>query len=93
MKGKYNHKNKKEVEASFSTPLFSQFGVETVLTTEEAAEQHRGSIRSRIKLHQKMSEDEVLKKILIPGALESGLSPCIFPLQNGENPLDQKVHL
>jgi hypothetical protein len=87
LKGKYNHSNKKEVEASFSTPLFSQFGTEKTLTPEEAAEQHRGSIRSRIKLHTEMSENEVLKKILIPAAIEYGLEPCIFPLQEGENPL------
>lgn len=90
LKGKYNHQNQKEVEASFSTPLFSKFGTETTLTAEEAALQHRGSIRSRIKLTEKMSENNVLEQILIPGAIEYGLKSNYFPLKDGENPFTRK---
>lgn len=90
LKGKYNHKNKKEVEASFSSPLFSNFGTETVLTPEEAILQHRGVIRSRLKLSKKMSEEDVIEKIFIPAVIDHGLIPYTFPLKTAENPFHRK---
>ena len=90
LKGKYNHTNQREVEASFSTPLFSKFGTETKLSTEEAVLQHRGSIRSRLKLNINMSEKEVLKQVLIPGAIEYGIEPNYFPLFPSQDPFNRK---
>jgi len=86
---KYNHNNGVEVETSFETPLLSSLisslDTLTVITQQEAIDQHRGKIRVRIKFHEKITEEEALEDFIIPSAIEYGLKNS-FPLKSGENP-------
>jgi len=87
---KYNHVNKKDLETNFYSPLYEKLGTVIHLTEEEAREQHRGSIRYRLRLKEEISEQDALEKVFIPASIYHGLKPGNFPLKNGDNPFTMK---